>query len=534
MLTAIIVEDEYNVGLLIKALVNWKELKINLIGILDNGKDGLDFICSSKPDIVITDIRMPKLDGLEMIQKTSDLGLHTKFIVISGYRHFEYAHNAIKYGVEDYILKPINKNELNKALIKIRNEKRYEVEQKEAKVMINQKLSKSRSVMHREFINRIVKNTDKVIDIRQANSAFATSFIDAQFQAVAIKLDRKNLEQNDVLQNNLVLDKIEKIVSVSVKPYIIEYVSSIDESLLMIFIFNFKDENRYLFSKSLGDLLHSVQDYIYAFNSYEVTMGVGCVVNQFEKLCESVATGIKAIQYRIKLGIGRKIYFSKHDFENSKDYAQLIKKIHVTIAKSVETFDSDSLRKTISDIFLTLDDNISPSRYYDIADEIVTRFFDHIIFYDFDQMHYKKNELMHLIPNVYSVTKLIDILQEKLCDLLNNYKQQQINQVNKPIRDAKRYIDEHYNEKICLEDIAKVIEFNPVYFSVIFKKETGSNFYDYLVNVRMEAAKALLRETNNTILAIAENVGYKDGKYFSQLFKKKVGINPSKYRKLYS
>jgi two-component system response regulator YesN len=104
----------------------------------------------------------------------------------------------------------------------------------------------------------------------------------------------------------------------------------------------------------------------------------------------------------------------------------------------------------------------------------------------------------------------------------------------KPIRQAQQYINEHYGEKIVLEDIAEIAELNPVYFSVLFKKETGINFSTYLSNVRMEKAKELICSSNKTIAAIAKQVGYKDSRYFSQTFYKTVGVKPALYRKLHS
>jgi two-component system response regulator YesN len=104
---------------------------------------------------------------------------------------------------------------------------------------------------------------------------------------------------------------------------------------------------------------------------------------------------------------------------------------------------------------------------------------------------------------------------------------------SKPVRQAQSYIENNYREKILLEDVACIVGLNPIYFSTLFKKETGTNFSQYLVNIRLEKAKELLTSTNQTIGAIAEEVGYKDIKYFSQLFSKNVGIKPAVYRKLH-
>ena len=104
----------------------------------------------------------------------------------------------------------------------------------------------------------------------------------------------------------------------------------------------------------------------------------------------------------------------------------------------------------------------------------------------------------------------------------------------KPIRQARKYMEDHYDEKIVLEDLAEIVGLNPVYFSVLFKKETGINVSAYLLNIRIEKAKEFLCNTNETIAAIGDRVGYKDSRYFSQIFTKQVGVKPALYRKLHS
>ena len=119
MLSVLIADDEKKVGLLIKNLIEWERLGLNFLGLVQDGQSAYDIILREHPDIVITDIRMPKLTGLEMIEKVSMSGIKVHFIVVSGYRYFEYAQRALKYGVKDYLLKPIDETELNKILEKV-------------------------------------------------------------------------------------------------------------------------------------------------------------------------------------------------------------------------------------------------------------------------------------------------------------------------------------------------------------------------------------------------------------------------------
>ena len=536
MLSVLIVEDEQKVGLLIRALINWNELGLVFLGIMDNGKDALDRILAETPDIVITDIRMPQMDGLEVIRQTRARGLETKFIVISGYRHFEYVHQAIKYGIEDYLLKPINQNELNSILLKISDAKKHEIEQEKAEKIVMRELCKSRHILQRELAEKIIENSPDIRELNFVNIEYALNFKNACFQGLALKLDYKNPENTDITQNNLITDKVLEIITSRLEPLTIEQITVAKDIGFILCVLNFDENSQKTLNREYGLLLRAVQDYIFAFKDYEATLGIGNLVYRFERLSESVNSAIQALRYRIKLGIGEKIYFHEYLYENTETASHLIFRLQNSFSHCIEAFDSEKLKVNIEEAFQILSEHkqIDPGIYYELADELVRIFFDNLQMIDQKDRQKEKRDLQNQIPNIYNLPRLVEFLEENLCCLLEQCREQQISQDKKPILEAKRYLMEHYMEKVSLEDIAKVVNLNPVYFSVVFKKETGSNFSDYLVNLRVEAAKTLLRETNLTIMAIARKVGYEDTKYFSQLFKKLVGVNPGMYRKLYA
>lgn len=121
MLKAILIDDEKKIIALMEGLVDWEAIGIEIIGTATSGRQGMEMILERHPDIVVTDIRMPGIDGLEMIRQLKGMGLDISFVLISGHKHFEYAHTAIKYGVENYLLKPINKQELQDNLVSVRD-----------------------------------------------------------------------------------------------------------------------------------------------------------------------------------------------------------------------------------------------------------------------------------------------------------------------------------------------------------------------------------------------------------------------------
>lgn len=146
----------------------------------------------------------------------------------------------------------------------------------------------------------------------------------------------------------------------------------------------------------------------------------------------------------------------------------------------------------------------------------------------------ERKETLSNCQHCYTISALKKVLKNNLGKFVEESKEAAEAESVKPIRQAQKYMEEHYNEKIVLEDLAEIVGLNPVYFSVLFKKETGINVSAYLLNVRMEKAKEFLCNTNETIAAIGDRVGYKDSRYFSQTFAKQVGVKPALYRKLHS
>ena len=166
MLKVLIADDEVKVIQLIEYLVDWSSFGMEIIGRVHDGEKALEMICFLKPDVVITDIRMPGLIGIELVQKTQEAGLHPFFVMISGYSEFEYAQKAIQLGVEDYLLKPLRKKDLEAVLLKILEKRRVETETSEALGALTKTTKQAKS----KLLTDVLVNQDlTVFDLTQEN-----------------------------------------------------------------------------------------------------------------------------------------------------------------------------------------------------------------------------------------------------------------------------------------------------------------------------------------------------------------------------
>ena len=199
----LIVDDEFRIGMLIRKLIKWDEYDMEFVDAVDNGETAFQIIKEKRPDIVITDIRMPKLSGLDLICMTREISRDIKFVVISGYKEFEYAHRALQYGVDDYLLKPISEDELNKVLKKIHKEFLQKEHQIKERQELQEKVTQSRQIIKRDFLKNIIEqeDADEVEDARVALEGEV-------YRGIDIKLDYVDYCKSDRKQDRLTVERI--------------------------------------------------------------------------------------------------------------------------------------------------------------------------------------------------------------------------------------------------------------------------------------------------------------------------------------
>ncbi|MDO5344658.1 MAG: response regulator [Lachnospiraceae bacterium] len=527
-LRVLIADDEFRIAKLIEKLIHWDELRLECVGLVDNGETALEMIQELRPNIVITDIRMPKINGLDLIRMTRDLNLDTKFIVVSGYKEFEYAHRALQYEVDSYLLKPIKETELNDILRRICEKKNRERECIIERKQMEQTVSESEWIIRRDFLKNIIDQEESSV-----LEDYRIQLEGELYRGIDIKLDYVDYHLVNHKQDRITVERIHEIVKGILKPIAREILICEKEFLHIYCLFNYDATNAIDVNDGINGILSEIQEYLLEFERYEVTIGIGREKQDFGDIRFSIKEAHRAVGSRIKLGTGRLIYADtlpapKQGKESLKQYSE-------TLFAAFDSYSVKKLEQSIDQIYRVYmeDAALDYSVCYDMVEELLELIFHHI---DVDQEDMQKfqKRIMDECQHCFSVSGIKNCLKKELGDYIQASLAAVEAESTKPIRQAKKYIDEHYSEKILLEDIADIVGLNPVYFSVLFKKETDMNFSTYLVTVRMNRAKEMLCNTNETIATIGELVGYRDSRYFSQTFTKVVGVKPALYRRLHS
>ena len=521
----LIVDDVIRIGQLAAKLIHWDELGMECLGILNDSEAALASIKEYDPDVVITDVRMPKISGLEMIKLARQNGSRAEFIVISGYREFEYAKTALESGVENYILKPINEEEVNEALEKVA----IKLKSRESIEELQHSADESKRIIKRNYLRNLIEN-------RNSNTVSQYEGVEIKgqiFQCLVLTLDPVDIMNIEEKTAKIEREKVMMLMEEIISPKVREVMFSVYKDMHIYGLMSYDEEQKADAKDAVNTVLLSVQDMLSNFDSYVVTIGVGGKKTDLAAIKESLGEAYRAACNRLRYGTGRLIYFDMISSSTKEDMNGVFENRRESIKNAADSLNDEQLRfeagRALSEIFCSK--NADLTQCYELSVKIVE-----FVCSRLDPDEDSSAGCRSITEKIFycgRFTQLKEFVLNSISDLLIQKKEALESRSARPVRQAREYMEEHYRDKITLEEVANSIALNPIYFSTLFKKETGMNFSTYLVSIRMEKAKELLRTTNMTILQVSEEVGYKDSRYFSQLFRKTVGIKPALYRKLH-
>ncbi len=533
MLKVIIADDEKKVANLIYQLVDWESMGLEVAAIINDGEKALEAIEEIRPDIVITDIRMPGYDGIELIRRGKEILPELYFIIISGYSHFEYAQNAIKYGVENYLLKPIKKKELVNTLAKIIDKHTLiqsdNTREKELKTMVRTSREKAKNNFLAEILFNPLGSLDSY-DIEEVNKEYYTHFQDGFFVTAIIRPFLEPGEDNEEMRA-LLLTKIQALVNESLESICFELITIIWEEQIICLI-NIEDPNFAYVKKQFKKMKIDIANLKEIFQKTNVVIGIGEVKDSLSDIYSNIKKAESAILERFHQESSYIIQYKEckqDEHTNLMDFSAKDR-----FVSCFETLATDKVIDQLSELKDVFEENTYNSQLiYHWYNELI----DIIIFgvrhqLDGDNLP-DSSWFRKQFNSFYTLDDMFSWLKNWITEEFDRYIYIKENRDAKPIRLAKQYINENYNKAISLEDVSFVIGFNPAYFSTMFRKETGEKFIDYLMDIRIQKAKSLLLQTDMKVIDIALEVGYSDAKYFAKLFKRKTGLSPSEFRKLY-
>ncbi|CUO58586.1 Uncharacterized response regulatory protein SA0215 [[Eubacterium] contortum] len=525
MKNVIIADDEVHVRSLLKHLVHWEEYGLNLAGEFDNAEDIIEFMQHEKVDIVVTDIMMPGLNGIEMIKEIKKQQIQCRFVLISGYRDFEFAQAAVKLGVSDYILKPINEDEVNAVLKSLAEEESEGGEEEFRKKAIRQKF------------REVLAGDTAVPDLETVEKKYCLHFQkeDAFFRV--LQLGFCGCREGEEVEQ--VAGDIWNILRKNISECCVEQEMFPSSWLRYNIVLQIKDDMKSRILRILDTTYRGLVQNYRDNLPFHLYLGVGKAVNELNDLRISMETAAFFMSGRLRYGDSR-MYVAdilpqadKLLRENRPIDSSQMRRFE----SSVEAIDESGVKQVIRGLFEEYQKRSDQNyiQYFYMATELGNRLADVLGRLNIHPRETQdvKRQLQRLSENCDTITMLRSVTEKFCIDNMNKYLAGKKDHVLVYVHFAKQYIEEHYAENITLNRIAEEAHVNPVYLSTIFKESTGINYSAYLTSIRIEKAKELLKKLDLNISQIANQVGYASTRYFSRIFEQESGMKPSEYRRIY-
>ena len=544
MLKIFLAEDEVIVRETIKRMIPWEELGFELVGEAADGEMALPLLIRQKPDLLITDIKMPFMDGLTLAKLAKKELPELKIVILSGYDDFNYAKQAINIGVEDYLLKPITKNALIERLSEIRSRYEHEKTQKEYYEKFQREMQAYEKNSSRDFFEALVRGSMDMMEVYKKAEKLG---VDIVAEAYNILIFTMNSEEDFSGQKE-------------------GYSEWEAESLEMLEEFFSGHPSAMLFRSNIfsyGVLLKGQKESIKEItkecvgkiqgilnrkeSKREWFLAVGQPVERLSQIKKSYHTASRAFSQRYLYGENILYYDEMEMMEHRSGQADTNDNAYLKKV-DVNALNPAILQKFLSNGIQEETENFVKDYFYAIGQEpmeslvfrnyvILNVRFSVITFLkglgcDTEGMEPENTEEI-LVESGKNIENAIAYAEKMISRAITIRDQNSGNKNRSILKTAVDFIDEHYmDEDISLNTAANVANVSSNHFSALFSQNMGQTFIEYLTSLRMNKAKELLRCTGMRSSEIAGEIGYKDAHYFSYLFKKTQGMTPSDYRKV--
>lgn len=526
MIKLLIVDDEPLVQIGIKSMLNWADFDIEICGTAVNGVHALELIEQYSPEIVITDIRMPIMNGLEVAKISRETyGKIPLFIILTSYEEFQLVKEALSYQVVDYLIKlELDANSLSesihRALEHLKELKGAEEIRKSGRPLLQ--------IYHDKFFLRLLHNLfDNEAQFELQVKDLNLNFSDSCYVAIHSEIHENSCRSmtHEQLMNlyNSTLQMVREILS----KYLPCYVISLDIKHFAV-IFHFATTAD-LDARTIMEALDNLNTMVHNYFNVCLSAGIGSVADAPLKICDSYQDARMA--------------FSSADKSHPiMDYNQTTPQAYKNpfnislfksdITKAFEEFDTDILYDALTEIMELFHTN--PLRYLQAMDGACNILYLSIsllpegeaILSEIFADHTDGYRSIYRMNHVEQVIEWMTTLRDGLCEIL---KSKRVTYKAHVITSVQKYIQNHIEERLSLNNVAAIFGLSPNYLSVLFKKTCNIGFSEYIAQMKVSKAKSILLENDMKIYEVADQLGFESAFYFSRVFKKVEGISPREY-----
>lgn len=499
---AIIVDDEEIIRDSFQTLISWNDLGFEICAALEDGKEAITYIQNNSIDLIITDIKMPLCSGIDVAKYVYDNSLDIHVILLSGYEDFNYARNAMAYGVKHYLLKTMSLADISEHISKVKKE--LDETYTEKKYMENLMLTVKKQFFLDLVFGAITKKQELL------NRLFLTKLdseiIDYPCAVLQIKIKNYDSFVNETWNfGQIGLENALENIFNDTKGFYC-YILNHNTNIIKAFVSTYRP-NKPASKNTFYEIFNTIRDNFKQALKIDINIETEQSYNSLYELInpkESILSPLGSNMTE-KVTITQQLILSHASVGNVSE----VKNLFSSLIDRSGNYDLLMIKNIIIELFISLDDKL---KKFNIELNTIPDFsFNKIL--TFSNTHELK---------IWGY-QVLDLL----CAQINNHSSRYNKDV---IEKARLYIKNHCCDDITLNDVANYVYLSPDYLSRLFKKYTNENFMDIIVKERIEKAIELLQNENYKIYEISQMVGYKTTKYFTKLFKLHIGITPKEYR----
>ena len=522
----ILVDDEVEVIDVMKKKIRWNDLGFDVVGSATNGVKALELVEKLQPDVVLTDIKMPYMDGLELARKLNQDYPNIYIMLCTGFDEFEYAKEAVHLEIKEYMLKPINASELSTGLTKLKDTLDREREEKLNVRKLEDYFKEVLPALRSNLFVSLIEGRISEQEYQRFLSAYRVEMQGPLYCCVIFHTSSTHVPDG--------VDPV--LLSMSVEREIKERLATEWKCQELIYLGNTLLIVELEMEEKIAELTDACDRFCrwaYRIMGAVVTAGVGTTCESLYDISTSYEGAREAVSYRVLYGTKRAINIGEIVPKESKIQTQQEEARMHELFRAIHVGDEEEIEKAARKEIEKLHKNAKTIGQYNLATmEIVSGYFK---FCSNNSLDF--NEMSGNVPNLYqkvsqmdesALTSWIIGMSLKISEQLKNARNSTSRRL---VTEAQNIVRERYMEsEITLDDVCSALGVSNSYFSSIFKKEMGKSFISYLTDYRMDIAAEMILNTTEKSYTIAEKVGYLDANYFSYVFKKKFGMSPSKYR----
>lgn len=519
MYKVLLVDDEMLDLEGLERLIPWNSLEMQVVSAVNSGFEALEYLQSNPVDVLVSDIKMPIMSGLELAGRALELNPKLKTVFISGYEDFQYAKKAIQLNVSGYILKPVDDDEVIRVLTDVRNELKRDDQLEKLENSFN------------HSVHRV--NDESLIQWLSGAEAEGPPLLIGQL----MELNHEGPYQIGLLEVDDVLLKLERLPDGKKQSTISITYNALSTCCELEGIHTVCRAEGHrvalvLYGDNRLEKLKRILAYVAGHSPLTMTAGLGQITDRIEELPASYRSAKEMLSYKIFCGKNRVIVgediksFQLIDVLDMEDILQ-------TLFVAIANYDLVKVNDSLDQLYGNVKQLGKKMSVYNVTIHLIAKL---------DTFLFSMNENLRTILGIdinhldvlYDFETVNDIkswLCRKLFEISEMLQLKKLRKNRKLVEGIEEYVNNHLDRNLTLRDVANYFSFSPNYLGHLFKEEKEENFSDFVIRMRLERASELLQDPKLKVYEVADRVGYKSLTYFSRQFREKYGLTPGDYRK---